>query len=662
MSSIRTFIGKLLALLILLCISNAVFSAATNKDSLLSIWEDTQLDARTRILAIEEHRLLYSNISNDSVLLIIGQIGPLVHANKLTDLEGIPLALYATYYLQLSEYTKAFNKIDSAITLFQKTEDINRLARAYANKGIGYRQMGFTNKALHYFELSLKKHQEVNNRNEEGDLLLNIGVLCADLGRFEESINYYEDALVIYNEVDDQIGVVYVYNNSAESYLDQEKYDKAFKTYKKALKTNKIVKASSIDADIYSGISQCYFYENKIDSGIEYAVRAAQIGNENAEPFIVGTILAKLGTALLSKGLFEKAITTCNRALAISDSIGSEFKSKEACHCLYSAHKATKSTDKALHYLDRYLALTQKLEKEEASKSLERFQFEKQALADSLNYEGRLLSLELEHTLENTKKERSRNIAIAVGILVFLLAIGLYTRTRFISKSNEALEKEKQALEKEKQRSDDLLLNILPLEVAEELKENGESAAKHFDQASILFTDFKEFTTASEQLGAVQLVDEINTCFKAFDLICEKYKVEKIKTIGDAYMAAGGLDKSNDSTNRVLMAALEMQSFIKSRFIDNQAQSKYAFQMRLGVHTGPVVAGIVGVKKFQYDIWGDTVNTASRMESHGMVGKVNISNATYELLKDEAQFSFVEREELEVKGKGKMKMWFIEPA
>jgi len=210
----------------------------------------------------------------------------------------------------------------------------------------------------------------------------------------------------------------------------------------------------------------------------------------------------------------------------------------------------------------------------------------------------------------------------------------------------------------EKQRSDDLLHNILPHETAEELKATGKAVARHFDTATILFTDFKGFTQMSEVVTAAELVEELNACFKAFDGLMEKYRIEKIKTIGDAYMAAGGLpDPQHGSAADVVRAALEMQAYMMQHRKEHETHCRPYFEMRVGIHSGSVVAGIVGVKKFQYDIWGDTVNTASRMESSGEVGKVNISEATYALVKDEFVCEF--RGEIEAKGKGKMGMWFV---
>lgn len=218
----------------------------------------------------------------------------------------------------------------------------------------------------------------------------------------------------------------------------------------------------------------------------------------------------------------------------------------------------------------------------------------------------------------------------------------------------------KQEVEEEKDRSNNLLLNILPADIAEELKIHGKAEARDFDMVSIIFTDFKGFTAASTKLSAGELVEEINTCFKTFDHIMEKYQIEKIKTIGDAYMAAGGLPvPDKDSVKNSVLAALEMQEFIGLRKSELEKAGKPGFEMRVGIHTGAVVAGIVGVKKYQYDIWGDTVNTASRMESNGAIRKVNISQATYGLLKNDPEFVFESRGKIEAKGKGAMEMYFV---
>ncbi len=212
----------------------------------------------------------------------------------------------------------------------------------------------------------------------------------------------------------------------------------------------------------------------------------------------------------------------------------------------------------------------------------------------------------------------------------------------------------------QKERSDELLLNILPAEVADELKLKGSAEAKMINQVTVLFTDFQGFTKLSENLSAEALVSELNYCFSAFDNIMLKHGIEKIKTIGDSYMAAGGLPTPNQThATDVVQAALEIQEFMKEYKKAKLDKGESYFETRIGVHTGSVVAGIVGVKKFAYDIWGDTVNIASRMESSGEIGKVNISHSTYELVKNE--FHCMHRGKISAKGKGEMDMYFVEP-
>ncbi|HRO39842.1 MAG TPA: adenylate/guanylate cyclase domain-containing protein [Flavobacteriales bacterium] len=279
-------------------------------------------------------------------------------------------------------------------------------------------------------------------------------------------------------------------------------------------------------------------------------------------------------------------------------------------------------------------------------------------------------------------------VAVPISVAIYL-SIRSAHHTRLVTRQRDELDHEVQErtaeLRTERDRSDELLHNILPHEVAEELKHTGAAEAKHFDQATVLFTDFRGFTQMSEKLSPEQLVNELDTCFKHFDGLMDKWGMEKIKTIGDSYMAAGGLpDPAKGSPADVVHAALEMQEFMEELAQKRTAQGLPVFRMRVGIHTGPVVAGIVGVKKFQYDIWGDTVNTASRMESSGEVGQVNISGATYALVKDTVvspqlsvvscqggtrttdnqqlttpAFNFTPRGRIQAKGKGEMEMYFV---
>jgi predicted ATPase/class 3 adenylate cyclase len=211
----------------------------------------------------------------------------------------------------------------------------------------------------------------------------------------------------------------------------------------------------------------------------------------------------------------------------------------------------------------------------------------------------------------------------------------------------------------EKEKSDELLLNILPYDIAMELKEKGSADAKKFENVTVLFTDFEGFSQIAEEMNAVDLVSEIDYCFKEFDKIIQKHNIEKIKTIGDAYMAVGGLPVTNETHPfDVVNAAIEIMEFMKGHKKRKLAENQPVFEIRIGIHSGNVVAGIVGFKKFAYDIWGDTVNVASRMESSGEIGKINISGTTYGLIKEKYKCSY--RGKIQAKNKGEIDMYFVD--
>jgi class 3 adenylate cyclase len=221
------------------------------------------------------------------------------------------------------------------------------------------------------------------------------------------------------------------------------------------------------------------------------------------------------------------------------------------------------------------------------------------------------------------------------------------------------LKQERDALEKEKQKSDSLLLNILPSETAEELKKFGYASPKLFKMITVMFTDFVNFTRTSERLDAAALVQEIDFYYSAFDQIVTKYRIEKIKTIGDSYMCAGGLPVANSShAQDVVLAAVEILQFVAFLNQQRKKQGLPTFECRIGIHSGPVVAGIVGIKKFAYDIWGDTVNIASRMESSSETMKINISGSTHELIA--GSVPCLQRGKIEAKNKGLIDMYYID--
>jgi adenylate cyclase len=277
--------------------------------------------------------------------------------------------------------------------------------------------------------------------------------------------------------------------------------------------------------------------------------------------------------------------------------------------------------------------------------------------------EKRLNLMLTTHNLENKEKEIKvqeltiqkqrliKNASIAGLLMILIIAFIILRNYLQKAKINKILDRQNEEIET-------LLLNILPETVAKELQENGKSAPKEYESVSVLFTDFKGFSTIAESLSPNVLVEELSSFFIAFDAITGKHGLEKIKTIGDAYMCAGGIPVSNETHPiDAVKAGLEMQEFMIVHNKKRAAEGKIPWDLRVGIHTGPIVAGVVGKKKYAYDIWGSTVNIASRMESNGEAGKVNISQSTYQLISE--QFECVHRGKISAKNVGEIDMYFV---
>ncbi|MCB0734199.1 MAG: hypothetical protein H6608_12030 [Flavobacteriales bacterium] len=261
--------------------------------------------------------------------------------------------------------------------------------------------------------------------------------------------------------------------------------------------------------------------------------------------------------------------------------------------------------------------------------------------------------------LDLSEEKNKRNILLGTVIGIVLVLTFLFLAFMQNKRSNRKLAEKNKVIEEEREKSDELLLNILPKPVASELKERGQTTPHHYDNVTVLFTDFQSFTTIAEGMTPIELVNEINYYFRAFDRIISRYNIEKIKTIGDAYMCVSGLPEPNpDHCSEVLKAAIEMRDFVIKEEEERARDKRPAFKMRMGIHSGSLVAGVVGSTKFIYDVWGDTVNTAARMEQNGEVEKINVSEEVYKLAR--LQFNFTSRGSIQAKNKGQLNMYFLD--
>jgi adenylate cyclase len=632
-------------------------SAQTELDSLWAVWEDKTKPDSTRANAFNDYIYEgYFYSQPDSAILLTDQLYKFTEDvdYKIGMVDALKMMGYI--YFRIGNYPKAFASYRKGLNISEKIDYKRGTAYILLRTGYIYHDNEDIISALNYYQKSLKVFEEIDDLVGISSVYNEFGSIYLDKKEYTKSLDYYQKSLAITDELDDEIGNASILYNIGNLYLEQKDFQKALNIYQKSLAVAEKIDDKLGIATGLAGIGLLYSDQGDDNKALEYFRRSLNISEQIGDVQGSSSSLLNIGYIHAIQGRYSKSIENCKKSLALAKDLGDIGGQQASCECLYIAFKAIGKVNKALVYHEQMLLFSDSMKMEETAEKIQQMEFSKQMLADSLVQVEKDLKLKMDHKVEVQRKDKNRNLAIGAGIFFLLLSAGFFSRWRYIKKS-------KAIIEKEKNRSESLLLNILPASIAEELKEKGEAAARDFELVSILFTDFKNYTEKSEKLSAKELVGEINHCFKAFDHICEKYGIEKIKTIGDAYMAAGGLPVPSDkSVQNTVLAALDMQSFITDRTAIKKARNEISFEMRLGIHTGPVVAGIVGVKKFQYDIWGDTVNIASRMESGSEIGKVNISQFTYEFIKNDPQFTFENRGIIHVKGKGEMEMWFVEKA
>jgi len=558
------------------------------------------------------------------------------------------LNLIGLSYFTQSNFVEASINWEQSLNFYESDQNEKGVANVLSNLGTAYGYMGDYVRGVDYFLRSLTVAEKIGDSLRMATCFINIGAIYSDLENFDYSLPYYLRALEICESINYVEGIGIVSYNLGDLYFQKEGYDSALIYFEKSLKDRALIDV----ATSLNSIGNIHAVQGEFSSAIKSQMEALEIAEKIDAKLEVAQVYLGLASTYQKQGNNEVAISYFEQAKIIATEIESDYELKDAYEGLAKVY-AELSDFKNAHKFQTLLRETEKeiysIETDDKIKTMQfSYEIDKK--------EGEIELLEKKSEIEGLQIERQKTIiyAGAIGIfLLILMGISLYNRYKYVQRT-------KKIIEIEKDKSETLLLNILPSEVAAELKEKGESDAKDFEDVSVIFSDFKGFTSISEHLSAQELVAEINTCFKAFDKIITSYGIEKIKTIGDSYMAAGGLHTPRTSTTKdVIMAGLEMQAFMEERRGDHESQDKTFFEMRVGIHTGPVVAGIVGVKKFQYDIWGDTVNIASRMESSGEIGTVNISETTYNLVKEEEDLLFEQRGQIEAKNKGIVEMYFV---
>lgn len=516
--------------------------------------------------------------------------------------------------------------------------------RGFTGKGYAYMLKGDYGDALNFFLKASKLATSLKISKRISATNIAIADVYSLLDKKDLAVKYYLKSIELLREEKDSTVLASALLNAGDLYISTNDLSKGIELTQEA---NQIFEKLNYKTGIaYSlgNLGMIYAKLKQDDLATNNINKAIAILEVEKDYYPICVYLMTMADIYLEKQNIKKATQYTNKSLSLALKYNLKKEIADANFKLSQIFEKSKRYQQSLSHFKNYTLFNDSIKNIESVKKISEIQakFEidkKQLIVDKLNQEK--------------KSQRIITIISLIGVfLLFLLAFGLFRRYRYVSKTNRIIEEEKN-------RSNTLLLNILPEATAKELKEKGKVRSRKFDSVSVLFTDFVGFTNYSETLDPEQLVQQIDFYFSKFDEIIEKYDLEKIKTIGDAYMCAGGLrSTSHNHTHKIMAAAIEIIQFVEQCAV-NPWPHQNGFQIRVGIHTGPVVAGVVGTRKFAYDIWGDTVNIAARMESNSIPGRINISNDTFEMVKE--HFDFEYRGEIEVKNKGKMQMYFYVP-
>ena len=565
------------------------------------------------------------------------------------------------------------------------------IAKSYKILGAIYDINGDYDKALEFNDLAMKYYEEIANKDGIAAILCNNGIIYREKGDFDKALENYLKALKIDEQEKNKNGIASDYSNIGNIYFDQKLYDKAQEYDLKAVEIYEENGNQSSLAIAYGNIGNIYHEKNNLDTALGYYLRALKISEKLGNKENISVNLSNIAGIYANKGQYQKALDFNYKSLDISklinkkqgiavdlgnigdiyikmsyykDNLGEKIlynlnenqsKSnllnaithiKEAAKIaeelglkanlvgFYSnlslAYKLLKDYKTSLYYHELYFDVNNGIINQKTKENIARIETRK----SSIEKDSKIIIQNLE--LIKTRNER---VALILGFIILLVVASIILSQRI--------------------RSERLLLNILPEKIAKRLKRKEYPIADHIDQVTVLFADIVNFTEISVILGADKTVSELNKIFIKLDELVEKNGMEKIKTIGDCYMAVAGIPNIVD--NQYEKSANLAKEIIKV-FNNYKLKGGIEISFRIGLDCGEVTAGVIGVKKFIYDLWGDTVNTASRMEEYGEPGKIQVT----ERFKKELEINntnngniFEERGEIEIKGKGKMKTYFL---
>ncbi|HEU4632482.1 MAG TPA: adenylate/guanylate cyclase domain-containing protein [Flavisolibacter sp.] len=535
---------------------------------------------------------------------------------------------------EVKDLKLALRYAEELIRMAQQQGDNLYLYRGYLQKGNKKRLFGDLDEALEAFFRSAEAAGKAQFTTGEGSSYMSVADIYSLTNNHKNAMLYYNKAIANLRRSGDSVLLAAAISNAGDEFLNNKNYDSALVYFRESGMISE-----KIDYTVGKGYSlgnMGMVYANTGDNQLaeKYINEAIRILEALEDYYPICVYLISMSDVYRDKGEEGTALNYALRSLNLAQHYGLKEQISDANLKLSELYESAGNPTESFKHYKNYIVYRDSVND---IKSV-------QKMAD-LRTDYEVSQKQVEVDLLNQQKRNQQIIVWSLAIILSLTTVILGTLYWYYK-----------SISKEKKKSEALLLNILPAEAAKELKQNGKVDAVKFEQVTVLFTDFVEFSRLAEHVEPEQLVKSIDYYFKGFDEITTRYGLEKIKTIGDSYMCACGLPTANPShAQNAVNAAKEMIELVRNALHTQDGLSH--FEIRVGLHTGPVVAGIVGLKKWQYDIWGDTVNIASRMESKSIPGRINLSETTYSQIKD--FFSCEYRGEIEVKNRGMLKMYFL---
>ena len=542
-----------------------------------------------------------------------------------------------------SKFTEALQQYNKALDIHKIHDNRFGIADCLSNMGNVYDSLSQYLPAIQYHQESLQVSKEIEYINGIGRSLGNIGIVYLNLSDYLTALEYFEQALVITEQQKNYIGIAINLGNIGNVFRHLKEYDKAIEYYKKALQINTQEQKYDGSAINLGNIGIVYYYLQEYELALEYYKKAVVIKEEQGLKHSTAFNLSNIGNVYFSLEDFSKALEYYQQALQINteffDKRGIGFNLKNLAFVYFCLNDFQQSID----FVNQSWKLANELQDHLLEmECLELFSmlYEKEEnFEQAVTFYKRFVEVKNAINSEDTKQKAL-----------------LFDQKRLIEED----EKSRLLQLARFQEQEKIFHNILPISIANRLIDGETSIADSFDNVSIFFSDIVGFHELSSNIPPSEIVETLNTIFKSFDRIGATYGVEKIKTIGDVYMAVCGVPEPfEDHSNRTTNFAIEVASLLDQLDIGKKFNG---LQLRIGLHCGSVVAGIIGEKKFAYDVWGDAVNIASRMESNSEAGRIHISEEFAKTIEQHTEFKLIPRGTITIKGKGTMNTYWLEKA